>query len=235
MYTFKRFKFIQFMHYELYYLELGVGGKCSIATASEYSPDSILIQNARIIKGNLNHVILTAARRESDQVLSILKGDFRSYETTIFKGNMFVDSYKIGHGMLKAVMNQDVFMLFPIIARNGIENFRLVSRFRSDLENIVDKVGRENLVERQIIDKVSVSDIISGNLLHNASPSLYGLTDREIETLKVAINSGYYEWPRKNGLEEISMGNGASKVTTLYHIRNAEKKIMETLFRKNAR
>jgi hypothetical protein len=223
------------MHYELYYLELGVGGKCSIATASEYSPDSILIQNARIIKGNLNHVILTAARRESDQVLSILKGDFRSYETTIFKGNMFVDSYKIGHGMLKAVMNQDVFMLFPIIARNGIENFRLVSRFRSDLENIVDKVGRENLVERQIIDKVSVSDIISGNLLHNASPSLYGLTDREIETLKVAINSGYYEWPRKNGLEEISMGNGASKVTTLYHIRNAEKKIMETLFRKNAR
>ena len=233
--TFKRFKFIQFMHYELYYLELGVGGKCSIATASEYSPDSILIQNARIIKGNLNHVILTAARRESDQVLSILKGDFRSYETTIFKGNMFVDSYKIGHGMLKAVMNQDVFMLFPIIARNGIENFRLVSRFRSDLENIVDKVGRENLVERQIIDKVSVSDIISGNLLHNASPSLYGLTDREIETLKVAINSGYYEWPRKNGLEEISMGNGASKVTTLYHIRNAEKKIMETLFRKNAR
>ncbi len=235
MYTFKRFKFIQFMHYELYYLELGVGGKCSIATASEYSPDSILIQNARIIKGNLNHVILTAARRESDQVLSILKGDFRSYETTIFKGNMFVDSYKIGHGMLKAVMNQDVFMLFPIIARNGIENFRLVSRFRSDLENIVDKVGRENLVERQIIDKVSVSDIISGNLLHNASPSLYGLTDREIETLKVAINSGYYEWPRKNGLEEISIGNGASKVTTLYHIRNAEKKIMETLFRKNAR
>ena len=235
MYTFKRFKFIQFMHNELYYLELGVGGKCSIATASEYSPDSILIQNARIIKGNLNHVILTAARRESDQVLSILKGDFRSYETTIFKGNMFVDSYKIGHGMLKAVMNQDVFMLFPIIARNGIENFRLVSRFRSDLENIVDKVGRENLVERQIIDKVSVSDIISGNLLHNASPSLYGLTDREIETLKVAINSGYYEWPRKNGLEEISMGNGASKVTTLYHIRNAEKKIMETLFRKNAR
>ncbi len=233
--TFKRFKFIQFMHYELYYLELGVGGKCSIATASEYSPDSILIQNARIIKGNLNHVILTAARRESDQVLSILKGDFRSYETTIFKGNMFVDSYKIGHGMLKAVMNQDVFMLFPIIARNGIENFRLVSRFGSDLENIVDKVGRENLVERQIIDKVSVSDIISGNLLHNASPSLYGLTDREIETLKVAINSGYYEWPRKNGLEEISMGNGASKVTTLYHIRNAEKKIMETLFRKNAR
>ena len=30
----------------------------------------------------------------------------------------------IGHGMLKAVMNQDVFMLFPIIARNGIENFQ---------------------------------------------------------------------------------------------------------------
>lgn len=223
------------MHSALYYLEMGVGGKCSIANASGYSPDSILIQNARIIKGNLNHVILTVTKRESDQVLEVIKGDFRSYETSTLKGNMFVDSYKIGHGMLKAVMNQDVFMLFPIIARNGMENFRLVSRFRADLENIVDKVGRENVVERQIIDRVSISDIISGNILHSASPSLYGLTDREIETLKVAINSGYYEWPRKNGLEEISLDNGASKVTTLYHIRNAEKKIMETLFRKNAR
>ncbi len=219
----------------MYYLEFGVGSKCSIANASGYSPESLLIQNAKIINGDLNHVILTGVNREYEEVISALKADFKSYESSVYKGNMFVDSYKIGHGILKAIRSRDVFALFPIIARNGVENFRLVSKDKKDLEEIIERVGNKNVVESQIMEKVSVAQVIAENQLQYASPSLYGLTDREIDTLKVAIYSGYYEWPRKNGLGEISSGNGASKVTTLYHIRNAEKKILESIFRKNAR
>ncbi|MHB1439880.1 MAG: helix-turn-helix domain-containing protein [Cuniculiplasma sp.] len=218
----------------MYYLEIGVSSKCSIAKASEYSPESIIVQNARIIEGDLNHVILSTVKRDSEQVISVLQNEIRRYESSLYGGNVFIDSYKMGHGMLKAVMAEDVFLLYPIIARNGVENFRLLSRNKSSLDMIVEQVESRNIIENRFSERVSVAEMVTDNLIKNSTPSVYGLTEREMETLKIAINSGYYEWPRKSDLGMISSGNRASKVTTLYHLRNAEKKIMEAIFKRKA-
>jgi predicted DNA binding protein len=216
----------------MYYLELSVGSKCSIAHASEYTNDSILIQNAKIVSRNLNHVILTMIKKESDEAIEVMKDDFKTINQKEYMGNQFIDSYKVGHGMLKAIQSYDAFLLYPIIARNGAENFRLISKEKNILESIRNRVSEKNSIESELLENISLAEIISGNLTSIASPSLYGLTDKEISTLKIALSSGYYDWPRKNDLGDISANNGSSKVTTLYHIRKAEKKIIANIFKK---
>ncbi len=193
---------------------------------------SLLIRNAKIVSGDLNHVIITAMNKEMEEAISVMKHEFKKFDYNEYNGTIFIDSYKMGHGLLKAISLVDAFLLFPIVAVNGVENFRIISKERSALDRISEIVSTNNNIEHNRIERIAVSTAMSYNLYDNSVPSIYGLTSREIETLKVALNAGYYEWPRKNNLGSVSNGNGVSKVTTLYHLRKAEKKIMEGLFRK---
>jgi predicted DNA binding protein len=52
------------------------------------------------------------------------------------------------------------------------------------------------------------------------------LTEKEKEILETAVKLGYFEFPRKVNLEDLSKTLNISPSTLLYHIRNIEKKIM---------
>lgn len=214
----------------MFFLEMRVGGKCSLAKSSSYSPQPIIIQNARIVSGNTNHIFTTVSSRDMEKVLDIMKEDFQKFTISRYEKNIFVDALKTGHGMLRDIFEEDVFPLFPIVASAGLETFRVISQDRSKLESLLEKVNRRNDVEHFTVERVSIPEIMTQNLLNSLSPSLYGLTDREIAIMKVAVSRGYYDWPRLNDLKDISLDNGTSKVTTLYHIRKAEKKIIEKVF-----
>ena len=218
----------------MFFLEMRVGGKCSLARSSSYSTSPILIQNARIVSGNINHIFTTVSTRDSDKVIDVMKEDFHKYTVNRYDNNIFVDATKTGHGMLKDIFEEDVFPLFPIVASGGLETFRIISQERPRLESLLEKVNQNNRVEYYTIERVSLPEIMTQNMFNSISPSLYGLTDREIAIMKVAVARGYYDWPRMNDLKDISMDSGASKVTTLYHIRKAEKKIIEKIFSRRA-
>ena len=214
----------------MFFLEMRVGGKCSLARSSSYSASPILIQNARIVSGDTNHIFTTISTKDSDKVVGVMKEDFHKYSVSRYDNNLFVDALKTGHGMLKDIFEEDVFQLFPVVASAGLETFRIISQDRTKLESLLEKVNRNNQVEYFTIERVSIPEIMTQNMFNSISPSLYGLTDREIAIMKVAVSRGYYEWPRMNDLKDISLDSGASKVTTLYHIRKAEKKIIEKIF-----
>ncbi len=214
----------------MHYLELSVGGRCSIAEGSYVSKGPIMIQQARIISGNLNHVMILASSKQNGEAMVRMNKDFIDYTAHNTGKLMIIDSYKKGHGMLRSIMKTDAFLLYPILAENGSENFRLVSRDKSVLQNLVESLDTGNKVEKAEYRSVSLNEIFWKYTQQGVSSSIYGLTEREKETIKNALFSGYYEWPRKNDLNEISKKNSSSKVTTLYHLRKAEKKIMESLF-----
>ncbi len=216
----------------MYYLEVSIAGECGIATGSSVSNGSILIHQARMISSSLNHVMLTIASRNAEEALNRMNKDFSGYTSHISGNCMFIDSYKRGHGVLKAFKNLDAFLQYPIIANNGVEIFRLLSREKDILEQVERNLETGNKVERTVFKTVSLSEAF--DRLPNAGyqSSLYGLTDKELETMKNALNMGYYEWPRTGDLDAISRQNNSSKVTTLYHIRKAERKIIESIFRR---
>ena len=52
------------------------------------------------------------------------------------------------------------------------------------------------------------------------------LTDRQREVLEVALDSGYFEWPRTTDSETLAQELGISRATFLEHLRKAEHKLL---------
>ncbi|QIW23581.1 bacterio-opsin activator [Sulfolobus sp. S-194] len=57
------------------------------------------------------------------------------------------------------------------------------------------------------------------------------LTDMERKVLMVALSKGYLDYPRRANADEIARLLNISKVTFLYHLRNAQKKIITYLLK----
>lgn len=56
------------------------------------------------------------------------------------------------------------------------------------------------------------------------------LTDRQLEVLRTAYVSGYFEWPRESTAEECSAMLGITQPTFSQHMRSAQRAITECLF-----
>lgn len=61
------------------------------------------------------------------------------------------------------------------------------------------------------------------------------LTDRQLETLRRAYLSGYFEWPRPVTGEELAGSMGVSRPTFHQHLRTAMGKLCQTLFEQSDR
>lgn len=56
------------------------------------------------------------------------------------------------------------------------------------------------------------------------------LTDRQREALEAAFRAGYFEWPRENTAEEVAPDLGITSSTLHRHLREAERRLLATLF-----
>lgn len=60
------------------------------------------------------------------------------------------------------------------------------------------------------------------------------LTDRQAEVMKTAYLSGFFEWPRDNGGDELAASLGISGPTFHEHIRTGQRKLLESFFESEA-
>lgn len=56
------------------------------------------------------------------------------------------------------------------------------------------------------------------------------LTDRQLEILKTALLSGYFEWPRDKSATEVAETIGITSSTFQYHLRKAQQTVFDRLF-----
>jgi PAS domain S-box-containing protein len=56
------------------------------------------------------------------------------------------------------------------------------------------------------------------------------LTDRQLETLRMAFHAGYFDWPRSTDAETVAGKMGIAQSTLSQHLRTAERKLLEELF-----
>ena len=56
------------------------------------------------------------------------------------------------------------------------------------------------------------------------------LTDRQLEALRLAYHSGYFEWPRDSSATDVAESMGVTQPTFNGHLRAGERKLLELLF-----
>lgn len=178
-----------------------------------------------------NYLMSFTSSTDTTSIKRDLSRDFLELRLARSKRGTYVYGVKRGHGVMDSITQSGNIPIFPIFAYNREEHFLFLSeskdKTKRSLESIADQNSLSFTSTRQIKTQELLDIFSNASSFFNASR----LTSTELKVVKEAFSSGYYEWPRRNDLGQVSNFLKLSKPTVLYHIRNAEKKIIGSLLK----
>ncbi|WIV66088.1 helix-turn-helix domain-containing protein [Natrialbaceae archaeon AArc-T1-2] len=113
----------------------------------------------------------------------------------------------------------------PTVYRNGWEHYTVIGFDEGDVIALlaeldesreIDVLSKTSIEERQ----VPHSSLISVDRLFD------GLTDRQLEALRIALDAGYYDQPRGASIVELADETTVARATFEEHLRKAENKLV---------
>lgn len=127
--------------------------------------------------------------------------------------------------MVQVAYSPSFFHLKPVImSNNGWETWEVASLDRKILEKLID-IAKRYKYELLYFKEKKISNIMIFNILPE-------LTDKQKRALELAVENGYYEYPRKIKLEKLAKLMKVSLSTYQAHLRKAEKKLLPFIARR---
>jgi predicted DNA binding protein len=145
----------------------------------------------------------------------------------------FIYMVKKNYGVLKAMAKTESIKMEPIIVQHGKKYFpTLIPRGKEGkLTELIRKYAPTRASVR--ILHPNTHPFFSGSSISPFIPLVHPkLTAHESLVLEEAFRRGYFEWPRKITLKELSRMLGVAPSTILEHIRKAERKILREYLEK---
>ncbi|MGC8546289.1 MAG: helix-turn-helix domain-containing protein [Thermoplasmata archaeon] len=214
----------------MYFLSISIKSDCGLSRAAQSSEKKIITLNL-INKLNLNNIVAFTLSQDIQTLKDGLLTDFKKYNILKGKKSSFIFGVKDSHGIIPSILDSSSIPLFPFYAENGNETFQLLTPDKDSIDILISYIEKTNKIET-----TSYERILDGDSLHtifrkiNRIAYISNLTDMEMKIVRRALNEGFYSWPRSFDLMAISNSFNLTKPTVLYHLRNAERKIMESLF-----
>ncbi len=137
------------------------------------------------------------------------------------EGNQLFYSIKRNDSFHSTVMDKSVFLAKPVIIKDGFEYLTVASWDKERIKSFFKRINalRPNAKADILTMKERRLDLFLPGALSE-------LTDLQRNALESAVERGYYSFPRKNSLEEISKAVKMPRTTFQNHLRKAEEKIM---------
>jgi len=111
----------------------------------------------------------------------------------------------------------------PTIYRHGWEHYTIVAFDSNDVRALLGDLRSDREIE--LLSKTSISETqIPHSMLAPASQLFEDITDRQLAALQLALESGYYEQPRKTSLRDLADQTAVARSTYEEHLRKAENK-----------
>jgi len=104
------------------------------------------------------------------------------------------------------------------ISSKGIYEFHIASWYRKDIENLLNKVEKLKDFKLKLFRQERIQNISITGLQPN-------LTKKQKQAYDLAVNEGYYEYPKKTTLHKLSTILGISYSTFQQHLSYAERKL----------
>ncbi|OTF01994.1 helix-turn-helix domain-containing protein [Halorubrum sp. SD683] len=113
----------------------------------------------------------------------------------------------------------------PTIYRQGWEHYTVVAFDGDDVRELLGDLRSDREIE--LLSKTSISETqIPHSMLAPASQLFEDITDRQLAALQFALESGYYEQPRKTSLRDLAEQTSVARSTYEEHLRKAENKLL---------
>jgi hypothetical protein len=134
--------------------------------------------------------------------------------------------YDDDHSVNSTVANSDIMPIEPVRAADGVEHWSVLME-PSDIGSTLKRIEDDCDAEIQSIRGFdSTKDMVFTDLVDQINDLL---SPRQTESLLVADEQGYYNWPRHASANDVADELGVSGPTCLEHLRKGEHKIVRTV------
>ena len=216
---------------------------CPLADSSREYNVYIEVTSAAL-RGDYSILITWASGTDLKKLLRTLRSDNvikRMHVLHKDNGSAWLYLVKESSGILKTIYEAEGILASSIIIERGVKKFTVMvpsinmDKLKSAVHrNLTAKGFKVRLIDitRTLEDRVPLVKGIHAPFTMVKAELASLLTPIERKILVDVVSRGYYSWPRKSKLEEIAYKYGLSKSTVSYHVRSAERKILELLIRK---
>lgn len=134
-----------------------------------------------------------------------------------YKDSIYVDFLNAYKGSIAGLLYDKEVLILGNTIKGGKEIWEFVTHSKN-VREIVDEL--ESLGKIRRLELYDFDPFISPEL-----------TEKEKKILSLAYAYGYLDYPRRISADELAEKLGLSKVTLLYHLRNAQRKLVKFILR----
>ena len=176
-------------------------------------------------KGKKYHtgfIIIDGSAKNKSKFFANLKDNkkIKQYE---IKGNQLFVLVE-GEEAIVHHFDPSLFYIQPVRLQQGFEYWEIGSWDKSSLTKFYTNTRKIAQVELLKLKEETPSVFVQ-----QAIPKL---TRKQQHILKIALERGYYSYPRKNSVKELAKSMGIPRTTFQEHLRKAEAKLMRIFFQK---
>ena len=113
----------------------------------------------------------------------------------------------------------------PTVHRQGWEHYTVIAFDESDVRALLHELESDRDVD--VLSKTAITEQrIPHSMLAPVDQLFETVTERQLAALRLALERGYYEQPRKTSLRELADQTAVARSTYEEHLRKAENKLL---------
>ncbi len=113
----------------------------------------------------------------------------------------------------------------PTVYRNGWEHYSAIGFDEGDVTALLAELDESREID--VLSKTSIEERqVPHSSLFSVDRLFDGLTERQLEALRIALDAGYYDQPRGASIAELAEGTTVARATFEEHLRKAENKLV---------
>lgn len=114
----------------------------------------------------------------------------------------------------------------PTVHQHGWEQYSLIAFDEDDIRSLYADLDSDREID--VLSKTGLEETEIPHSLLTPIDQLFGeLTDRQLSALRLALENGYYEQPRRCSVSELAERSTVARATYEEHLRKAENKLIE--------
>jgi len=198
----------------------------------ENSRENVLNSIVKMHSSNEKHICdIVESMNLSGSILKIAEINVLGNSSLLQKSNdnllFFVRSKK--PEILPLIKKHDLIPIPPVRVAHGIEEWTLLSNNKENFNKFYNSLKNTMNVRIKSFKDFS----LDFNLDINFDPESAALiTNKQKEILQLFYKEGYYDWPRKVTVKEVTEKLHLCRSTIQEHIRKAESRLMSSFIKK---
>lgn len=125
------------------------------------------------------------------------------------------------------IQELEILNLMPIYYTRGHEYYRLIAFRHEALAELFDRLSDQGF-QVDVLEKAPFNGMVSDSLI-TLSSLVGSLTDKQVDAIVAAYNSGYYQTPRRVNVQTIADRARVPRTTLQEHLNKAENKLISSI------